>query len=166
MSCCRCNPRQISRYTSRFAATLEGLSADASSQASPDKKRDSELTVLRQSLPGSVIVVGGDGGPVVGAPDLQLMSEPLEPLLLPPVVDVLPEVPDRVGDTPLQVQTVIEAEPADDGDEPLDVPWVWDDKVCSPLLSRPPPPAGGCRTGHQWMGYRLARAQGTHFTNT
>lgn len=65
----------------------------------------------------------------------------LEPLMLPPVLDVYPEVPDRVGDRPLQVETVIEAEPTGD-EQQLDVPWVWDDKVCSPLLNRPPPPAG------------------------
>ncbi|XP_043219090.1 uncharacterized protein LOC122380196 isoform X2 [Amphibalanus amphitrite] len=125
------------------SAVLEGISADASSRGSPDQKRDSEVTVLRQGVPaGPLLLVGPAGDPAGG---VQLVQDSLEPLLLPPVVDVFPDVPDRVGDTPLQVQTVIEAEPADD-DEPLDVPWVWDDKVCSPLLNRAPPPAGPLTT--------------------
>ena len=150
------HPNRPGRFI-RSPAILEGIGADSPARGSPDQKRDSELTVLRQNMPAPLLVVsGGD------AAGLQLMSDPLEPLLLPPVVDVFPEVPDRVGDTPLQVQTVIEAEPADDA-EPLDVPWVWDDKVCSPLLNRPPPPAGQCRrqllryAGHGLFAFTVHR---------
>lgn len=49
-----------------------------------------------------------DDAPVVMAsgPSLFSVQRPvLEPMQLPPVVDVYPEVPDRVGDTPLQVWT-------------------------------------------------------------
>ena len=101
--------------------TVEAVSSDSGIPASADPSLSSALTVVRQGPPVPVLLVGGDA--------------PLEPLLLPPLVDAFPEIPDRVGDTPLRVQTVVEAEPAGE-EQPLDVPWVWDDKVCSPLLIR------------------------------
>ncbi|XP_037089995.1 uncharacterized protein LOC119110326 [Pollicipes pollicipes] len=151
------------------ASILLGVDSDTTGQKSTDEKRQSdEISVISEDSPHRLVVVGGDdasddhrlitvdsdgagpaGGVLLGRSRLvsveRAAPEPvvslLEPLMLPPVLDVYPEVPDRVGDTPLQVETVVEAAPPND-EQQLDVPWVWDDKVCSALLNRPAPATG------------------------